>query len=84
MRAAYAVGFCDSCIDATQPTPGGKVFVTFNGIGVRLLGRTARCPRCNSFVAYAWFCFLFIPLFPLARYRVAWLGGDSLLTRRLP
>jgi hypothetical protein len=90
IRAAYAVGFCDECIDATEPTPGGKSFVTFNGIGVTLCGRKNPCPRCNSAVATAWFCIFFIPFFPLARYRVAWLGpshmgwsGEQLLTRRL-
>jgi hypothetical protein len=83
IRAAYAVGFCDSCIDATEPTSGGKLFVTVNGIGVRLLGRRRRCPHCNSVVAVAWFCFCFIPIFPLARYRIAWLRGNSLLTRWL-
>jgi B-box zinc finger len=83
IRAAYAQWFCDSCLETTEESTGGKTFITMNGIGVNLFGKKARCPSCSSVVTRAWFCFLFVPILPFDRYRVIWLSGNRLVTRRL-
>jgi len=82
-RAAYARWFCDTCIEATEDAKARKTFLTMNGIGVRLIGKFDPCPRCHSVQSGAWMCLFFIPIFRFDRYRVIWLGGDSLMTRRL-
>ncbi len=74
VRAAYAQHFCDTCIDATTDISGGKLFVTMNGFGARLLGRRNPCSRCSSVEATAWLCVFFPAHFssrPVSR-RLAW------------
>jgi hypothetical protein len=83
IRDAYAQTFCKRCIETTEDTAGGKLFLIMNGFGARLLGKRKRCPDCNSVEASAWLCVFFIPIFRIGRYRVVWLGDDSLVTRRL-
>lgn len=48
---------------------------TINGIGFTLYGKTDEDPLDGSYMATYYFCALFIPLFPLARYRVIPTGG---------
>jgi hypothetical protein len=83
IRAAYSKWFCDECIDSTDDHKGGKTFRTVNGIGARLIGKSDVCNKCHSFVASVWFCFCFIPIIPLERYRIARLSSREVVTRGL-
>ncbi len=48
---------------------------TINGIGFTIYGKTDNDPSDGSYIGTYYFCVLFIPLFPLARYRVIPTGG---------
>lgn len=75
-------GFCQACLDeTTSETPGNTT--TYNiFIGTRLIGLGAACPACGSVVQTKYFC-LFVPLTPLARYRIIYLSRSRYVGRRL-
>jgi hypothetical protein len=62
-------GYCADCQKETTNNTAGST-VTWNGIGLRFFGNLAECPTCFSVIKRKWFCFLFIPLIPLKRYRM--------------
>jgi hypothetical protein len=75
-------GFCQDCLDATTAdTPGGSF--TFNTFGVRLYFAGKRCPKCHSIVQRKAVCAFYIPIIPMARYRVIYVGGNRYLGRKL-
>ena len=43
---------------------------TINGVGARMYGETDRDPEDGTYITTYYFVFLFIPIFPMARYRV--------------
>jgi hypothetical protein len=75
-------GFCASCLHATTEVSSGGTF-TFNGIGTRLYGSGDPCPVCRSVVQRLFFCVIFIPLIPIAKYRVKYVTPGRFLSRRL-
>jgi len=75
-------GYCDSCLHATTAESSGGTF-TFNGIGTRLYGSRDRCPQCSSVIQRLFFCVIFIPIFPLAKYRVKYVAPSRFLSRKL-
>jgi hypothetical protein len=83
IRSTYSKWFCNECLDTTDNHKESKSFRTVNGIGARLIGRSEVCKNCHSFVSSVWFCFCFIPIFPLERYRVVRLGSRQVVTRGL-
>jgi hypothetical protein len=48
---------------------------TFNGIGTTLYGRRDYDPHSQSYIATLYFTFIFLPVFPLASYRVQSVDG---------
>jgi hypothetical protein len=44
---------------------------TVNGIGTRLYGHRDPDPRCGTFVATLWLTVFWLPIYPIAAYRVA-------------
>ena len=50
---------------------------TFNGIGTRLYGKRGYDPHSQSYVSTLFFTFVFLPIFPLASYRVRNVGGGQ-------
>ena len=79
-------GFCASCEEATVDEPTGSVW-SINGTGMRLIGACKRCETCNSVTTRLYFCFAFIPIIPLNRYRVLYAAktpvSGSFLSRRM-
>lgn len=58
--------------------PGQKPALgTMNGIGTTLYGRRDYDAGTNTYVATQWLVFLFLPIFPLAAYRVRDAGRNS-------
>jgi hypothetical protein len=74
--------FCDDC---TTRTDGQTVLTALlvNGFGTALLGGGSRCGRCGSVSRRLFFCFCFIPVVPLDRYRVIEFGNGAYFGRRL-
>ncbi|WP_051974652.1 hypothetical protein [Cupriavidus necator] len=54
-------------LDPIQSAPSLR---TINGVGFSLYGNTDRIPSNGSYLATYYFVFLFVPVFPIARYRV--------------
>ncbi len=53
-----------------EPIEKAPSLCTFNGIGVTLYGSTDENPSDGSYMATYYFVIFFIPIFPIARYRV--------------
>ena len=58
-----------------EPIASAPSLYTINGFGVTLYGSTDWNPSDGSYMATHYLVFFFIPLFPLARYRVIRAGG---------
>jgi hypothetical protein len=58
-----------------DPISSAPSLSSINGVGFALYGSTDRNPSNGSYIATYYFVVLFIPLFPLARYRVIPTGG---------
>lgn len=76
------MGFCESCLADTLPEDAGSTS-TFNGMGTRLYSFSDECPECQSRVQHLFFCFLWIPLVPLGRFRVKYCAPQRYFSRRL-
>lgn len=61
--------FCSTCTASTTSDSAGELF-SVNGIGHVLYGWSGRCDRRRSVIKRLFVCILFIPVWPLARYRV--------------
>ena len=77
----YVPEFCPQCIAETTDE-SLKGYFTINGIGLRLLGSRSKCDICGSVIQRLWFCFV-IPIFPISKYRVKYLGESSLHTENM-
>ena len=60
-----------------KPIKSTPPLTTFNGIGFTLYGCTDLDPETKSYTATHYFTFFFIPIFPIARYRVIEAGSRS-------
>jgi len=58
-----------------EPIASAPSLSSINGIGFTLYGSTDQNPSNGSYVATYYFVFFFIPIFPIARYRVIPTGG---------
>jgi hypothetical protein len=58
------------------PIASAPSLSTFNGIGFKLYGSTDKDSATGSYLSTYYFVFLFIPIFPICRYRVT-SSGDS-------
>lgn len=63
-------------LGALEPVKSAPSLRTINGIGVALYGNTDLNPSDGSYMATYYLVFLFIPVFPLARYRVISSGNS--------
>lgn len=59
-----------------KPIASAPSLRTINGIGFKLYGRSDNDPETNSYVTTYYFVALFIPVFPIARYRIIDVGGN--------
>ncbi|HEX7153165.1 MAG TPA: hypothetical protein VF618_16890 [Thermoanaerobaculia bacterium] len=75
-------GFCDTCLSASTDVSSGGTF-TFNGVGTKLYGSKGPCEICGSVIQTAFICLLFVPVIPLARYRVKYVSPTRFLSRKL-
>ena len=71
------------CTESSTPTSAGDN-VTVNGIGATFYGARDACKTCGSTTSSQWICVLFIPIFPLGRYRVKYVTPNRYLSRKLP
>ncbi len=55
-------------VDTTKRNPS---LYTFNGIGAKFYGRRGFDQKTNSYITVHWFVLLFLPIIPLACYRVS-------------
>ena len=74
--------FCKKCESQSTDKSSGNLN-TINGIGTRFVGSSDTCLSCKSVVRRVWFTFFFVPLVPLARYRVMQISPQQFLSRKL-
>lgn len=60
-----------------EPIEAAPSLYTINGCGVTLYGNTDADPETGSYMATYYFVLIFIPIFPICRYRVISTGGSS-------
>lgn len=60
-----------------KPVDAAPSMSTINGFGFRLYGQSDTDPDTGSYLSTYYFVALFIPIFPIGRYRVRSTGGDS-------
>lgn len=60
-----------------KPVKKAPGLQTFNGVGANIYGKTDFDQETGSYLTTYYFVFLFIPLFPISRYRVIDLGNDT-------
>lgn len=58
-----------------EPISSAPSLSSINGIGFTLYGSTDKNPSNGSYMATYYFIFFFVPIFPIARYRVIPTGG---------
>ena len=62
-------------LEGVQRIDSAPTMYTFNGIGTTLYGRRNYDPHSQSYIATLYFTFIFLPIIPLASYRVKSEGG---------
>ena len=62
---------------ALKPISSAPSLSTINGVGFTLYGRSDYDQETNSYATTHYFVFLFIPIFPISRYRVIYTGSDQ-------
>lgn len=60
-----------------KPIDKAPTLYTINGIGTKLYGRTDHDPATDSYIATLYFVVLFIPIFPIRRYRIKDEGNNT-------
>ncbi|MEW2354246.1 tetratricopeptide repeat protein [Spirillospora sp. NPDC029432] len=81
--------FCGPCTDETIAWLAPDTD-TVNGIGSLFYGAADPCPRCGSVVKRLFFCVLWVPVWPMGRFRIITLGRSltgsrtRYVGRRLP
>src|SRR5208283_3737252 len=61
-------------VDTTKRSPSLR---TINGVGTTFVGRRDYDRQTNTYVTNHWFVILFLPIIPIASYRVSDAGGNS-------
>ena len=60
-----------------EPIDSAPSLYTINGCGVTLYGNTDADPESGSYMATYYFVLIFVPIFPICRYRVISNGGSG-------
>lgn len=60
-----------------KPIRSAPSLSTVNGIGAKMYGATDRDPEDGSYLTTLYFVIFFLPIFPIARYRVVVAGNNS-------
>jgi hypothetical protein len=74
--------FCKKCTFETTAKSSGNL-QTINGIGTRFAGRAEQCSECGSVIRRVWVSLLYLPVIPLAKYRVIRISPQQFLSRKL-
>lgn len=74
--------FCRDCLLETSPKDAGSCS-SLNGCGTMLYGSGSRCEVCNSIIQTKFITLIYIPVFPLGKYRILWSTNSSYLSRKL-
>jgi hypothetical protein len=74
--------FCSKCTFESTDQSSGNL-QRLNGIGTAFVGSSDICPSCKAVVRRVWFTFFFVPVVPLARYRVMQISPQEFLSRRV-
>jgi hypothetical protein len=79
--------FCGACTDETIAWPAPDT-QSNKGTGTIFYGGDDPCPRCGSVVKGLYFCVLWIPVWPMGRFRIITLSrsltGARYVGRRIP
>jgi hypothetical protein len=68
--------FCYTCTASTTSKSAGDL-LTVNGSGHMLYGWSGRCNCCQSVIKRLFICLFYVPVWPLARYRVIYSQEES-------
>lgn len=60
-----------------KPVEHAPSLFTWNGLGLRIYGKSEEDPDLGSYMTTYYFVVFFLPLIPICRYRVIDAGGDS-------
>ena len=84
MSTVYEIGFCEICLDETDECSPESLSQPC-GCGVAFYNSWwhSNCVECGSQVARVWITLLYLPIIPLRRYRVFYLGDFEFIARRL-
>lgn len=74
--------FCKRCTFETLTESSGNL-QRINGIGTSFVGQADPCAECASVVRRVWVTILFVPVFPLRKYRVLQISPQQFFSRRL-
>ena len=69
---------------ALKPISSAPSLSTINGFGFKLYGNSDHDPETQSYATTRYFVALFIPIFPVGRYRVINMGSQYSFLGRLP
>jgi hypothetical protein len=64
-------------LGSAKPINGAPTMHTFNGIGTTLYGKRGFDQATQTYISTLFFVLLFIPIFPIAAYRVRHVGGNQ-------
>lgn len=81
-HGADQLDFCSDCQHDTTATPPGNTTST-NGIGTTFRQAGAICPRCFAVPMRRYYIVFAVPVFPLLRYRIAWVERDRYVGREM-
>jgi hypothetical protein len=62
---------------ALEPISSAPMLGTINGFGCTIYGNSNHDPESGSYEVTHYFVALFVPILPIARYRVIWAGGNK-------
>jgi hypothetical protein len=74
--------FCQRCLFETSAQSSGNL-QRINGIGTTFIGQSEECGECASVIRRVWITVVYVPLIPLAKYRVLQISPRQFFSRRL-
>ncbi len=68
--------FCQQCLDSINLEIPFEGSYSINFMGTTIIGKRKLCKNCNSYITTKWMIF-FIPILPIAHYRVKEINPDK-------